>query len=160
MLNKTTMTNKTTSEAQKLDLNEWLDEIDKLRAQKRPSYYTNPKLGEPKYDNGIDQLFTQGMSPQEALRAWKSWRGAKKTPAAQLDREIAKVLNDKGGQSKIYRVQIRGPGGEWFWVAPDHITVVRKNAKTFLSREDAEQAVAEELAREPRHETRIVSSRS
>jgi len=57
------------------DLNEWLDEIDRLRAQKPPLYYANGRLGSPSYDNGIDRLFERGMSPQEALMFWKRWRG-------------------------------------------------------------------------------------
>ena len=49
----------------------WLDEVDELRRLKPPTHYFNDRLGTPKYDNGLDNLFKRGLSPQEALDWWK-----------------------------------------------------------------------------------------
>ena len=56
-----------------MNLDEWLDEADRIRAQ-NPGYYNNDILGTPKFDNGFDRLYYQGMSPQEALIFWAEYR--------------------------------------------------------------------------------------
>ena len=54
-----------------MTLNEWLDEIDRIKSTKEPFYYANEFLGSPKYGNGIDSFWEQGWSPQGILHVWK-----------------------------------------------------------------------------------------
>ena len=54
-----------------MTLDEWLDEIDRIKSTKKPHFYTNEFLGSPKYDNGIDSFWEQGWSPQGILHVWK-----------------------------------------------------------------------------------------
>ena len=54
-----------------MTLNEWLDEIDRIKSTKKPHFYTNEFLGSPKYDNKIDFFWEQGWSPQGILHVWK-----------------------------------------------------------------------------------------
>jgi hypothetical protein len=65
---------KVKGKAAKLSLNEWLDEVNRLRdSHSDPHYYNSDRLGTPKFDNGIDKLcFERGMSPQEALDWWRA----------------------------------------------------------------------------------------
>lgn len=54
-----------------MTLNEWLDEIDRIKSTKKPHFYANDFLGSPKYDNRIDFFWEQGWSPQGILHVWK-----------------------------------------------------------------------------------------
>jgi hypothetical protein len=58
-----------------MTLNEWLDEIDRIKSTKEPFYYANEFLGSPKYDNGIDSFWEQGWSPQGILSVWRMYEG-------------------------------------------------------------------------------------
>lgn len=58
---------------QELTLDEWLDEANRIRdAHPDPFYYCSNVRGTPKYDNGFDFLYEQGLSPQEALDKWRT----------------------------------------------------------------------------------------
>lgn len=61
------------AKASQLPLNEWLDEVHRIKqAHKDPAYYWSKRLGNPKFDNAIDVLcYEKGMSPQEALDWWR-----------------------------------------------------------------------------------------
>ena len=56
-----------------MTLEEWLDEIDRIKATKEPFYYSNNILGSPKYGNMIDMFWEQGWTPQGILDAWESY---------------------------------------------------------------------------------------
>ena len=58
-----------------MTLDEWLDEIDRIKATKEPFYYSNNILGTPKYGNGIDSFWEQGWSPQGILSVWRMYEG-------------------------------------------------------------------------------------
>ena len=53
------------------DLFHWLEEVDRLRMEED---YFSLILGTPKYDNGIERLYYQGMTPQEALIFWRDYQ--------------------------------------------------------------------------------------
>ena len=57
-----------------MSLDEWLDEADRIRFKVGLGYYNNDILGTPKYDNGFDRLYYQGMTPQEALIFWRAYQ--------------------------------------------------------------------------------------
>jgi len=66
------------SESEKINgmtLDEWLDEIDRIKDTKPHFYYSNNLLGGPKWDNGIDQFWSMGWTPQKILEAWESYEG-------------------------------------------------------------------------------------
>jgi hypothetical protein len=56
-----------------MTLDDWLDEIDRIKATKEPFYYSNNILGTPKYGNMIDMFWEQGWTPQGILDAWESY---------------------------------------------------------------------------------------
>ena len=56
-----------------MTLDDWLDEIDRIKATKEPFYYSNNILGSPKYGNMIDMFWEQGWTPQGILDAWESY---------------------------------------------------------------------------------------
>lgn len=54
---------------------EWLDAVYELKQKKPPFFYSNDHLGSPKYENGIlERCYKTGMSPQEALDWWRSYK--------------------------------------------------------------------------------------
>ena len=57
-----------------MSLDEWLAEADRIRFKVGLGYYNNDILGTPKYDNGFDRLYYQGMTPQEALIFWRAYQ--------------------------------------------------------------------------------------
>jgi len=62
-------------EVRKETLNEWLDETCRIRDDHPdPCHYFNNRLGTPKFDNGLDALYEQGMSPREALEHWRTYK--------------------------------------------------------------------------------------
>ena len=56
-----------------MTLDDWLDELDRIKATKEPFYYSNNILGSPKYGNMIDVFWEQGWTPQGTLDAWESY---------------------------------------------------------------------------------------
>ena len=57
-----------------MNLEEWLNEADRIRFVVGQGFYNNPLLGTPKFDNGFDRLFKLGLTPQEALIMWRDYR--------------------------------------------------------------------------------------
>lgn len=54
----------------------WLDVVYELKQKKPPFFYSNDRLGSPKYENGIlERCYAKGMSPQEALDWWRNYNG-------------------------------------------------------------------------------------
>ena len=55
-------------------LGKWLDQVHDIKSKhKDPTHYYSERLGNPKFENGIDSLcYEKGMSPQQALDWWKA----------------------------------------------------------------------------------------
>lgn len=57
------------------EIEAWLDAVDEIQHQQSPFFYSNNRLGSPKYENGIlEMCYEKGMSPQEALDWWKNYK--------------------------------------------------------------------------------------